>query len=509
MTQAQVEIRHIPVTVDKSHLVTIGEKLYTEKTSFIRELVNNAYDADAAEVRVTLAPDAVTIEDDGSGMDEGGLRQYFTIGSAFKKESAVSPRFGRRRIGEFGIGKFAALAACRQFEVETQNGDFRARLLFDKDDWASHGDWQLAIHIAPPDLSRGNGTRITLREPDVTLFPGSVRRYLAERTPIHAPGFAVFLNGERVTDDGVTGRKVPIDLSTPFGPVTGHLAILPPHLRRPQPGIAVLVRGVLIRYETFRMEMSRKTGWARLGGRVSADFLPITSNRDEFIRDSPEFILFYETMRKETNKALASIHKEYDRKFDLQASRVLKGALTGIGRAIRNHRGLFPRAEVPVGSHASSGAGVNGKRHPAQKEGYAVSPAKFIDPKHTNEKAADPENPKPETQGPGRPSGRGRASKKALGSKSLVRSLRVLDLDIAVRLEHLGREESESLISGGIIYVNADHPLYRAYQDKDDLLTLHVTRVITKELTLQTGIKNPEEAFALQSTLIADACASR
>lgn len=28
------ETRAIPVTIDKSHLVTIGEKLYTEKTSF-------------------------------------------------------------------------------------------------------------------------------------------------------------------------------------------------------------------------------------------------------------------------------------------------------------------------------------------------------------------------------------------------------------------------------------------------------------------------------------------
>jgi hypothetical protein len=39
----------IPVTVDKSHLITIGEKLYAESIELIRELVNNAYDADATE----------------------------------------------------------------------------------------------------------------------------------------------------------------------------------------------------------------------------------------------------------------------------------------------------------------------------------------------------------------------------------------------------------------------------------------------------------------------------
>lgn len=37
----------IPVTVDKSHIITIGERLYTESIEFVRELVNNAYDADA------------------------------------------------------------------------------------------------------------------------------------------------------------------------------------------------------------------------------------------------------------------------------------------------------------------------------------------------------------------------------------------------------------------------------------------------------------------------------
>ena len=46
------ERSYLPVTVDKSHLVTIGERLYAESIELIRELVNNAYDADATEVKV-------------------------------------------------------------------------------------------------------------------------------------------------------------------------------------------------------------------------------------------------------------------------------------------------------------------------------------------------------------------------------------------------------------------------------------------------------------------------
>jgi len=38
----------IPVTVDKSHIIALGERLYGESIELVRELVNNAYDADAS-----------------------------------------------------------------------------------------------------------------------------------------------------------------------------------------------------------------------------------------------------------------------------------------------------------------------------------------------------------------------------------------------------------------------------------------------------------------------------
>ena len=44
----------LAITVDKSHLITIGEKLYTQSIELIRELVNNAYDADSSVVEVEI-----------------------------------------------------------------------------------------------------------------------------------------------------------------------------------------------------------------------------------------------------------------------------------------------------------------------------------------------------------------------------------------------------------------------------------------------------------------------
>lgn len=484
--------KFVPVTIDKSHLVTIGEKLYTEKMSFLRELVNNAYDADSTEVRVNVMAGDIIISDNGSGMDESGLGQYFTIGSSFKKGHDLSPVFGRQRIGEFGIGKFAVLSSCKEFIVETQRGDFRARLVFDKEVWARHQDWHVNIDILPKDTARGNGTVIMLHNVDSQFQMPKVRRYLAERTPISAPNFAVFLNSEKVSDNIITGRQLPFYHVTQYGIVTGQIIITPASYRSEKMGISVLVKGVLVRYETFGLETSRKWGVARITGKVSADFLPITSNRDDFLRDAPEFSAFTDLMKKEIAKALHIVRQEGDAKANAQASKVLKDALLKIGKAMKNFKEAFPPAQVPMGEAATMELSKTGP-------GYEISQAEFVD----SQTDLDPEiqkrlaENKEKQKGKGRPSG-------ILGNKSVVRTLKIANLDIAVRLEHLGGDD-ESMIAGGVIYINLDHPLYRTYQKNDDQLTQHIARILTKELTLQTGIKDAEQAFALQASLLADA----
>ena len=47
----------LEVTVDKRHIISIGERLYAESAELLRELVNNAYDADATEVKVEISPE--------------------------------------------------------------------------------------------------------------------------------------------------------------------------------------------------------------------------------------------------------------------------------------------------------------------------------------------------------------------------------------------------------------------------------------------------------------------
>ena len=111
--------------VDSALLSEIGEKLVTTPHVALSELVKNAYDADATEVHVTIGVDdsgfpTVEVRDDGHGMTRAAVHEYWMrIGTTNKEEEQFSPRFGRRRTGAKGIGRFACRRLGRVLELET------------------------------------------------------------------------------------------------------------------------------------------------------------------------------------------------------------------------------------------------------------------------------------------------------------------------------------------------------------------------------------------------------
>jgi hypothetical protein len=294
------EKEYIPVTVDKSHIITIGERLYTESIEFIREIVNNASDADASLVEIAVSEDSIEIKDNGTGMDREGLRQYFSIGSQLKLHTSKSPVYHRDRIGQFGIGKFASLSACERFEVLTKKGEFVGRVVFDKREWEKPGDvWSLPLEIMPMDFRKDNGTTIMLTGLTRRFDLVDIEARIIEGTPLKAPNFRVRLNSHTITPRSLTGHKVPFLEGTEFGPVHGEVVILPQTMASTDElGIEVKVKQVTVRRELFGMETWGKV-MARVRGEVNADFLPVTSDRTGFVKDSPEYRAFTAVMERE------------------------------------------------------------------------------------------------------------------------------------------------------------------------------------------------------------------
>lgn len=111
--------------VDSALLSEIGEKLVTTPHVALAELVKNAFDADATEVHVLIRADeqlglTVEISDDGHGMTRGEVHRYWMrIGTTNKIDEEYSPKYGRRRAGAKGIGRFACRRLGRVLHLTT------------------------------------------------------------------------------------------------------------------------------------------------------------------------------------------------------------------------------------------------------------------------------------------------------------------------------------------------------------------------------------------------------
>jgi hypothetical protein len=477
----------IPVTIDKSHIITIGERLYAESIEFVRELVNNSYDADATLVEIIVAGDMIEIKDDGAGMDRDGLIQYFNIGSQQKLYSPKSPVYNRDRIGQFGIGKFASLSACKRFEVITRKDDFAGRVIFDKEQWEKAGDiWQLPFEVLAHDFRKQNGTTVILMGLDRSFEPKDIEAKIIEGTPIKAPHFRVRINNHTVTPRSLAGHRIPILEGTSFGPVCGEIVILSETASVASDlGIEVKVKQVTIRRELFGMETWGKT-MARVRGEVNADFLPITSDRTGFIKDSAEYREFTGIMEKIMESVKAALQKLTVKKESKKVSRALKEALQRIYRALAANPDLSPFGALPVGEQRKGigdAADIRQKKEEPREDEVRVE----AKPKQPEKK----KKRKPKV--------------KRLTPNAIIKKIKFGETGVSCVVDSFGEEGPEVFSEETTIYINRDHPLYKRESSKIDTHTLNLARLITQEIALMKDPRNPRQAFERQSKLLKDA----
>lgn len=487
MTEAPTCGMTIPVRVDRSHLITIGKRLYAESLELIRELVNNAYDADASEVRITIREDEIEVADNGLGMDLEGLKQYFNIGSQEKLHHDLSPRFRRQRIGQFGIGKFASLSASDRFEVITRKGDFGARVVFDRKDWEKgDGEWELPLEILKPVTGQGDGTHVILRQVTRRLDPSRVERKVIESVPIKAPNFAVYINDSRVHVVPVPGRKLPFLEGTDFGLVHGEIVLA--SLPRPdaaEVGLEVKVRGVTVRRDLFGMEKWGKAA-GRIMGEVHADFLPVTSDRTGFVIDSPEYAAFLAAMEKVKGEIRIQVEQLRDKGENRKITRALREAMERVEKALLQHREFCPEGMIPIGDGAD-GAG-DAALGEEKRKAAAKNPAK--------EKGRETRNRRKRTERP---------HIRKLTPSAVVKTVKMGQLGVTCCIDHYGIEGPECFTESTIIYINRDHPLYKREAADRQRHMMHVARLITQEVALMRDPSSPRDAFERQSLLLRDA----
>lgn len=123
------------LTIDK-----LGIQMYDRISAVLAELIANAYDADANDVKIKLPFGTylarreggdvkdldyeIVIEDDGIGMTANQVNEFY-LNVGFDRRSTrgeKTQKYKRRVMGRKGIGKLAPFGVCREVEVVTAGG---------------------------------------------------------------------------------------------------------------------------------------------------------------------------------------------------------------------------------------------------------------------------------------------------------------------------------------------------------------------------------------------------
>lgn len=199
-----------------AHLLGEG---YRSSEQALKELVDNAWDAEARTVRITLpgpmTKDPIIISDDGAGMTENEVRsEYLKVASARRsRRGERTPVLNRQVKGRKGIGKFAGLMAAAVMGLDTRSRGQRTSLRIRKEDLLQSQtdlegiDLQLVSEPCEPDAS---GTTVTLSELNQGLeFPAPERlRELLVLEYGRNADFSIVVNGEPLAVEDIPGEQI-------------------------------------------------------------------------------------------------------------------------------------------------------------------------------------------------------------------------------------------------------------------------------------------------------------
>jgi hypothetical protein len=227
-------------------------------------------------------------------------------------------------------------------------------------------------------------------------------------------------------------------------------------------------------------------GMARVRGELNADFLPITSDRTGFIKDSGEYKEFLQVMEKVIEGVKVALHKLTLKKEGKKVSRALKEALQRIYKALAANPDLSPFGALPVGDEAR-GSG-NAAEVSQKKEGPSEEEVKIKEDQKTPVKK---KKKKPKV--------------KRLTPNAIIKKIKFGETGVSCVVDSFGEDGSEVFSEETTIYINRDHPLYKRESAKVDPHTLNLARLITQEISLMKDPRSPRQAFERQSKLLKDA----
>jgi len=285
----------------------LGES-YRSSEKAVKELVDNAWDADATKVEITLPDymktnDPIIICDNGCGMSEQSMREgYLLVASDKRKRQGERIKIYNRQVkGRKGIGKFAGLLVANEMSIVSVVGSYRTELSLSKKtllESECHFD-----EIELPFLSKEKdplfdtvGTTVTLSDLNQSLaYPSTeVLSNLLLVEYGHSQNFDLYINGILLKSEHLAGENCQKVLSFSEDKVSDlNFTITEKNIK--QSGIVLKVNGKVVGKPTYfgldEDEEIPKKLLKRVYGEVSADHLEgvVTSDWEAFIENSKDY----------------------------------------------------------------------------------------------------------------------------------------------------------------------------------------------------------------------------
>ncbi|MGV3467941.1 ATP-binding protein [Limnobacter sp.] len=341
-----------------SRLATLLSQEYPSSERALKELVDNAWDADAEQVSVTLpkplSGGSIVISDDGNGMTEEELRRHY-LAIASDRRSRRGERTARKNRpvkGRKGIGKFSGLMAAATMMLETRARARLCRISLRLDDLSRVEDIEqldIGLHSEPcaPEL---HGTTITLSDLHQGLaYPDAnhLRQILLQDYG-RQDDFSITVDNKRLDVDDVSGRYAEQEQALPnVGKVKLRFSISDGKSGLRQPGITLRVDGKAVgrpgffgldQRDDFPPKLLRK-----LYGEVEADGLRdhITAGWDAAVENSE---LLKEVEAYVQPVLRDAYEQQYRQEIQLAQARLQKAILTRLSALPEHKRAFADRA---------------------------------------------------------------------------------------------------------------------------------------------------------------------
>ena len=244
--------------VDPRLASLLGEG-YRSSEEALKELVDNAWDADAENVNITLPAEVTTgpivIEDDGTGMTDREVRDEYLVVARDRRSRVGSIRtHGKKRLikGRKGIGKFAGLMAADDMRVDTRARGARTQLRITKADLlATRSDLeQIDLPLDVKGCAKNDhGTNITLTHLSQYLaFPSAEKlKQMLILEYGRQQDFVITVNGDAIGIEDIPGETVEERVVLPgVGEVRMKFTVSESKKPLKQSGIAIRVGGKIV-----------------------------------------------------------------------------------------------------------------------------------------------------------------------------------------------------------------------------------------------------------------------